>query len=405
MDLRARLGALSERDFRLLFSSTTVSVLGDSAAGIALAFAVLDLTGSAADLGLVLAARQIMQAVLLLVGGVWADRLPRQWILFAAALVQGGAQAATAGLLLAGKASIAQLVVLQMVYGVGGGFDMPASIGVVPQTISPARLQQANALLQLSRSAISVVGPALGGVLVVTGSPGLALAFDAATFFVAALLLATIRLHGSEPRGERSGFLRELRDGWSEFRSRTWLWTTVVLFGICNFVFASYFVLGPVVAKRYLGGAGAWATVVSCFAAGSVVGGVVALRLRPARPLLASVLASSLLITQLAALALRVPVAVLAGVAAIAGIGIAVHLTLWFTVFHEQVPEQAMSRVSSYDALGSFVLIPFGYAVAGSMSALVGVATTLWGAAAISVACVAAMVALPSVRALRPMRL
>jgi MFS family permease len=132
-----------------------------------------------------------------------------------------------------------------------------------------------------------------------------------------------------------------------------------VFFGIGNFAGASYFVLGPLVAKQSLGGAGAGATIVSAFGIGTVIGGFVALRLRPRRPLLASCVAAIPYGIPMLAIALDLPVPALVTVSAVAGAGIAVHLGLWFTVFQQQVPEHARSRVSSYDALGSFVLLPF----------------------------------------------
>ena len=400
MDLRARLGALAERDFRLLFSSTTVSSLGDGVATIALAFAVLEVSGSATDLGLVLAARQITDAAVVLAGGVWADRLPRQRVLLAAASVQGAAQAGSAVLLLGGRASIVALAGLQVLYGAAHGFVIPASTGLVPQTISAERLQEGNALLGLSRSTMQILGPALGGIIVVAGSPGTALAVDAGTFAVAAGLLGGLRVRRAEQR-ERRSFLHELREGWDEFFGRTWLWTTVVLFGIGNLVFSSYFVLGPLVAKEELGGAGAWATLSTCFGAGAVIGGLAALRLRPRRPLLVSILATSPIVAQLAGIAVPLPVPALAAIAALSGAGLAIHLALWFTVFQQHVPAEAMSRVSSYDALGSFVLIPLGSAVAGPVADQAGVTTTLAGAAAINAACIVAMLTLPSVWAIR----
>ena len=189
LPLRDRLGALQERDFRLLFTATTITTLGDAVAGIALAFAVLDLTHSATDLGIVIAVRQAVNTGTVLLGGVVGDRLPRSLVLVLASLVQGVAQTATAGFILSGSATIAWLVGLQALYGAGSGFVLPSEVGLIPQTVSGERLQQANALQGLTRNVVFVLGPALGGVLVVAGSPGVALAIDAASFFVAAVVL------------------------------------------------------------------------------------------------------------------------------------------------------------------------------------------------------------------------
>jgi MFS family permease len=394
-----RLGALVEREYRLLFSATTITSLGDAVASIALAFAVLEI-GSATDLGLVFAARQLTNAVVLLFGGVLSARLPRNLVLVGASLIQGLTQAATAAVVLSEHNSIALLVGLAAIYGVGGGLVVPAEVGLVPQTVSAARLQQANALQGISRSAVRVLGPALGGVLVVAGSPGVALAIDAASFFVCALLLGLIRV---PPRSELvpHHFFAELREGWHEFTSRTWLWSTVVLFGIGNVFFMFWSVLGPAVAKARLGGAGGWATILTVGGVGAVAGGLIALRHRPPRPLVACILSPLLFVLQLVALALHAPVWVVAAAAFAAGAGISVHLTLWFTIFQRAVPERAQSRVSAYDALGSFVLNPLGAAIAGPVAVLLGTEGALWLAVAAILLCNASMLLIPAVSTIR----
>ncbi len=401
MHLQGRLGPLAEREYKRFFFASTISSFGDRVGVLALVFAVLGLTGSGTDLGLVLAARQVMEAAVLLAGGVWSDRLPRQWILVGAATVQAISQASVAALLLGGWASIPALIGLQALYGVGGGLVVPATVGLVPQTVPTERLYQANALLSLSRNTMGIVGPAVGGIVIVAASPSLALAVDAATFVAAGLLLTTLSIPRRARAGEHALFLHELRLGWREFASRTWLWSTVTLFGVSNFVFAAWVVLGPVIALKHLGGAGAWAIVGASSGVGAVIGGLLALRLRPQRPLFVSVVLAGATVLELAALALHAHTAVLSAVALLAGAAIAIHLTLWVTVLQQHIPEGAQSRVSSYDELGSFLLIPLGLALAGPASNLLGMGVTLWGAAAISAVCIATMAAIPSVRALR----
>jgi MFS family permease len=400
--LRERLGPLAEKPFRFLFGATTVSTFGDAIGHIALAFAVLALPDAgASELGVVLAARSLTNALVVVAGGVVSDRLPRNVVLVGASLVQGTALALTAVLILTGAASVWSLVLLAVVYGAGSGLVIPAEVGLVPQTVSASRLQQANALQGLSRSTLGIIGPALGGIFIVAGSPGAALAIDAATFFVAAALFAGIRIDlGAQEQKE--GFFRELAEGWREFTRHSWLWSTVLLFGISNLVWVgSWAVLGPVIAKEELGGAGAWATVLSMFGVGAVVGGLVALRYKPKRPLLASVLVAWPLLLQLLCLALVAPVWALSTASFCAGAGIALHLTLWFTVFQREIPEHAQSRVSSYDALGSFVLIPLGMAAAGPVADQIGLQTTLWGSFGIALVCQLTIALIPSVRAIR----
>jgi len=401
LPLRERLGPLHEREFRLLFAGTTITTVGDRLAGIALAFAVLDV-GSATDLGIVLGTRQAVEAVVLVFGGVLSDRLPRNLVLVGASLLQGAAQAATAAVILTGHASLAWLIVLVALYGLGAGMVVPAEVGLVPQTVSAGRLQQANALQGMSRSIVGVLGPAVGGTLVALGSPGIALGVDAVSFVVCAVLLAQIRIPARAAEAVRTSYLRELRDGWNEFTAHTWLWSSVGVFGFSNmFYVGCWAVLGPEIADQELGGAGAWALILSAGGVGAVLGGLVAMRVRPARPLLASVLAPLPMTLPLVGLALGLPVWAIAGLNLLGGVGLSVHLTLWFTVFQREIPERAQSRVSSYDALGSFVLIPLGMAFVGPIAAVTGNTAALWLAVAVFVGATAVIAAIPSVRAIR----
>jgi MFS family permease len=399
--LRAAVGALAERNFRLLFASSTISGLGDGISVVALVFAVLQVSDSAIALGLVIAARQIADAAIVLAAGVWADRLPRHLVLIAVAIVQGAAQAITGALVITGSATIAMLVVLQAIYGLAEGFYLPASTGLIPATISPGRLQQANALLGLSRNATRIVGPAIGGAIVAAGSPGSALLIDAASFAAGALLLLPLRLPKRDEVVETKSFLTDLRQGWYEFRRQTWIWTTIVFFGIGNFAYASYYVLGPIVAKRDLGGAPAWAALTAAFAIGALVGGLLALRIRPKKPLAASCMAAWVFLLQPLGMGLGLPLSVLIVFSALCGCGLAIHIALWFTVFQQNVPEESLSRVSSYDSFGSFVLLPLGAALAGPIAAVVGVQETLLAAAVVIAITQLIVYAQPSVHAIR----
>lgn len=398
--MRERFGALAERDYRLLFSATTITTVGDRLAGIALAFAVLEI-GSATDLGLVFAVRQVAEASVLVLGGVLSDRLPRNLVLVGASFVQGVAQAGTAAVVLTGGGSVALIMALQGLYGAGGGLVVPAEVGLVPQTVSPGRLQQANALLGLSRNLTGILGPAIGGALVVAGSPGTALGIDAVSFIVCAAILARIRITPRAEGNEKTGFIHQLREGWQEFSSRTWLWASVVLFGIGNLGLCAWIILGPVVAKADLGGAGAWGTILAIGGVGAVVGSVIAMRIRPRRPLVACTLAAVPLAGQLLVLLVAPSVWLLSVAAFVAGAGVAVHLTLWFTLFQREIPEHARSRVASYDVLGSFVLMPIGFAIVGPLSDAIGVSETLWLSLGVLLTTWALILSLPSVWALR----
>jgi MFS family permease len=392
--LRRRLGLLAERDFRSLFLSGTISALGDAMALVALPFAILD-HGSVTELGIVLAGRQAASAGALLAGGVLADRFPRNRILAIAALGQGSVQAVTAAVILGGSAPLAVLLPLQIVWGLGDGCVQPTTTGLIPQVVSDERLQQANALFQTARSGMLTAGPAFGGIAVALGSPGTALVADAATFFVAATLLIGMSVRPLPEDHERSGFLRELRDGLRAFTAATWLWTSAIGFGIGNLVTQTLFVLGPEVSKTHYGGAGVWAAASSAFSIGMIVGGLVAIRLRPSRPFIASIAASTLVGTQQLAFGLRPPAAIVVAVSVVAGIGLAIHLSLWFTVFQREVPQALQSRVASVENLFSFVLNPLGTALAGPLAVALGVTTTLIAGGAVAAVANLALLAIP----------
>jgi predicted MFS family arabinose efflux permease len=400
--LRSRLGPLEERDFRLLFLGRTTSMLGSAFAPVALAFAVIDdLDGSASQLGLVLSAIWVPQVVFILVGGIWGDRLPRQRVLVGTDLVMAATQGTVAALLLAGTAEIWHLVALQVVRGVATAFFFPASTGLVPQVISEPRLLQANALLRLSHNGVMIVGAAAGGLAVAAVGSGWALAFDAATFLGSAAFLVRIRIP-ARARATGSTMLRELREGWAEFRSRTWLWAIVVQAMFINgFAHGAFLVLGPIVANESLGGAKAWGVIVACQSAGLVVGGLIVLRARPSRLLLVASLAIFLTAPVYVLLAETAPVAVIAAGAFVTGIGLEVFGVLWDTSLQQEIPRDRLSRVSSYDALGSFVCIPIGLSIAGPIADAIGVEATLYLAAGVVVVATALVLLVRDVRTLR----
>ncbi len=387
-----------------MFVGRVTSYAGSTFALVALPFAVLSLTGSATDVGFVAAARTAPQVVLLLAGGIWADRLPRHALMVGTNAVNALAQAITAALLLSGTAQIWHLVVLQAIAGGAAAFFFPASTGLVPETVSAAHLQEANALLRLALNLSNMGGAAAAGFLVAGVGPGWAIVVDAGSFVVSALFLAAMRL----PRGERveaPNFVRELALGWREFRSRTWLWVIVVAFAFLNAVDVGGFnVLGPVVAKRSLGGPAVWGLIVTAESLGLIAAGVLMLRWRPDRILFvgaAGVLASA---PQFALLAMHAPVALIAASALTAGFGVEVFGVLWDTAMQQQIPHDRLSRVYSYDALGSFAVIPVGAAAAGPVAAAVGLRATLWGCGVLVLLCTLAMIAVGDVRTLRRTR-
>jgi predicted MFS family arabinose efflux permease len=394
-----RFGALGERDFRLLYIGRVVSITGDKVAPVALAFAVLGLTDSAVDLGYVLSARVVAMVVFLLVGGVWADRLPRRATLIGTDLLRFATQGLTAILLLAGWAEVWQLIVLQAIAGAGQAFFRPASTGLIPDTVSRARLQQANALLGMSEHATTIFGPAIAAAIVATVGPGWAIGLDALTYAVSALFLVRLRVDESRRRRPRGTFVADLGEGWAEFRSRRWLVALVGEYALYHLaVFAPFYVLGPTLAARDLGGAAAWGVIMTAFGAGAIAGGVAGLRLQPTRPLLVVAALFALHALPLVALALTDIVALIGATTFLAGVTSAFAAAIWETTLQERVPAEALSRVSSYDWLGSMAFLPLGYALVGPLAEWLGVEAVLIVGAALQLASVPVLLAMSSIR-------
>lgn len=397
---RIPLGVLQEREFRLFFTGQLVSLLGDAVTPFALAWAVLDLTGSARDLGFVIAAKTAPLVIFLLVGGVFADRLPRRSVMLTADVARMAIQAATAALLLSDTARIWELIVLQALAGTGTAFFNPASTGLTPMTVSAERLQEANALRGMSAGLTQFAGPALAGILIVTVGPGYALAIDAASFGVSAFYLARLHLppHVSLPP---QSFARDLLDGWRDFVARTWVWLIVVSASLGNMMSSVWLVLAAVWVKGGHGGAGAWTAILVVSAIGALAAGATALRIKPRRPLLLASVAIVPNAVPIVLLALELPWETLVVAELVTGFGNMLFNTLWETTLQQHIPPASLSRVSAYDWFGSLLCQPLGLALAGVAAAGIGMSRTLWIAAAVDLAAVAAILAAPSVRHLQ----
>ncbi|GAC1445069.1 MAG: MFS transporter [Mycobacteriales bacterium] len=384
----ARRGVLRGREFRLLFAGQSVSAIGDRLVMVALPFAVLSLPHTGlTDVGLVLGSSALTLALFVLVGGVWGDRLPRQKTMLASDVVRGLAQAATAALLLTHTAHVWQLVVLQMAYGAAEAFFRPAALGLIPQVVPAADIQPANALMGLSANLGMVAGPAVAGLLVAVAGPGTALAIDAATFVVSAAALSLMRPRPLERAEEPASFLTELSGGWRAVRSRTWVWSLILLFSSYHFlVLPALFVLGPAVANTDRGGAAAWGIISTGFGVGAVLGSLLALRWRPRRPgiVVAGALCLGALQCSIVVSPLSTPL--VTAFEAVTGVGVIVCFTVWETALQERIPAQAQSRVSSFDYLGTLCLMPLGYLLLGPVAGALGNRPTAALASAVTLA-------------------
>lgn len=398
--MRVAVAPLRHRDFRLLFLGRLTSLAGSAVAHVAFAFAVLGIGGTAGDLGLVLAAGTIPQLLFVLVGGVVADRLPRHIVMVAADVVAGLVQLTTATLVLTGRAEIWQLAALNMVRGTASAFFAPASSGITPQTVPAAELQSANALLRLTQSATTVLGAMLGGLLVAAVGPGWALMWDGLTYLAGGAFIGAMRVRAAIRDGA-SDFLGELREGWSEFSARTWLWAIVAAASLGNMAFGmGWVVLGPVVAEERLGGAAGWGFISGAGAIGFVVGGLVALRIRPRRILRIAVAFLLISCAGMAALALGLPVWAVAVASLFTGLGLEIFSVFWDLSLQQQIPNDRLSRVSAYDWLGSLAALPVGMALAGPLADAVGIETAIWFAVGLWVVPNVLLLAVKDVRTL-----
>jgi len=399
MGWRQDLAVLRQRDVRLFVTSRFISILGSTIAPVALVFAVLDVSPSPSSVGLVLAARSIPNIVFLLVGGVISDRLPRHLVILVANTISGLTQASAAVLVLTGHATIWQLAAIEAVNGAASAFVMPAMAGVLPAIVSKSDLPQAMAISGFARSSAMIGGGAVAGVIVGLTGPGVGLAVDAATFLIAAALISRLKL--PPVVRQASSMITDLREGWTEFASRQWVWVVVLAFGLLNVLYtACYQTLGPVIADRTFGRA-AWGVVSACFGAGLVIGGLVMLRLKPRYPLRAGMAGMLLAAPMILCLALFPHAVAVAAAAFVMGLGFEIFGIGWETALGQHVPLDKLSRVSSYDMLGSFIASPVGQLTVGYVAAALSIkAVELYGLT-LYVLIIAATLVVPSIWNLR----
>ena len=399
--MRFKRGPLAEREFRLLLTGRTLSFFGTAMSNVAVAFAILDLTGSKADVGYVLAAQQLPKAVFLLLGGVWADRLPRHRVMVATSAISGAAQCASAALLLSHEAGVAVLAALAAVNGSASAFFTPASRAALPATVPEGLLQPANAMLRLAQNGTLIVGTAAAGALVAVAGPGYAILVDGLTYFGGSAFVGAMRPRDGDVPAPRTNVLSELREGWDAFRSRTWLWTIVVQFSFVNAVQSgSLNVLGPAIAKARLGGPAVWGAILAAQAIGYVVTGFLMLRLRVKRLLFFGTVCVFPMALPLLALARPLSALAIGVCAFLGGASLEVFGVAWYTVLQRETPRHLLSRVSAWDDFGSIIFVPLGLAAAGPVSEAIGARATLLGSAAIIVVTTALVLLVRDVRRL-----
>ena len=386
--------------FRNLFAARFLTVLGNGIAPIALAFAVLDIGGSVSDLGVVVASRSIFNVLFLLLGGVLADRYSRSRVLVSSSLVAAVSQAMVAWSVLDGSATVIGLALLGALNGAAAGIALPASSALIPQTVPAQKLREANAFLQAGIYGGTVIGASLGGILISYVGPGWGLAIDALGFAAAAPLYSLIRVTRLDAGTSQSNILQDLKEGWKEFASRAWVWAIVVQFTIINAAFSGVMmVLGPVIADASFGRAH-WGMIIASQSVGLIVGSSLALRWRPRRDLFIGVMLMSFCALPIFMLSQLAATSWLMAAFFMAGVTFGLFGVAWAQSLQTHIPPEKLARVYAYDAVGSFVAIPFGELIAGPLALQYGTSNVLLVSAVAVVIATAGACLVPAIRRL-----
>ncbi|ADB34818.1 major facilitator superfamily MFS_1 [Kribbella flavida DSM 17836] len=393
--------SLWSANFRLYFAARTTSLLGDAMIPVALSVGVLDAGYGATGVGYALGAWLAAVALCMLFGGVLADRFTPRRMMVLADFARFVLQAITAALFAFGTPSLVLIVLLQFLSGAATAMFQPGVASMVPQVADD--VQRANGTLRIAESMASVLGPALAGVLVGLAGPAVVFALYAATYAVSGVCLLALRL-GTAPVARSASFFTELAEGWQAFRARTWLWAVIAIFG-----FYGCFVVGvslPIGAELVIGhlGSTALGLGLAAFGAGGAIGGTLAIRFRPRRPLAVGAIGWALFAIYPVVPAVRPELSVLMAGWAVAGAGIAFWSVLWSTTVQTQVPPELLNRVYAYDVAGSLVTMALGRTVAGPLAGLTGEVPLMVFATGVGLLCAAALLVVPATRRLRVIR-
>ena len=389
------------RDFRLLLLGQSASTIGDRLVFVALALYVTGI-GSPSDVGIVLACHAVPLVGFLLIGGVWADRLPRHLVVVSTDLIRFGLHGLLAALIFTGAVEIWHIAVIEACFGTAEAFYRPAFTGLVPQTVPEDEIQPARAAFGTVETIAEFLGPALATALVLGVGPGFAFALDAATFLVSAAFLVRLEPRRRGEPGVRTKVLAELRDGWSEVRSRTWIWVIVAVFSLGLLTaFGPWMTLGPTISIEHYDTRAVYGILASAMGAGTIAGALIGFRWRPRYPMRAGMLLELPLPVALGCFGIGLPVALLVPTFVFTGTGIALFDIWWHTALAERVPPHMLSRVTAYDWMGSLALLPIGYVLAGPLGEALGAVEVLSVGSLIALAALAAALAVRDVRELR----
>jgi MFS family permease len=387
----------TERDFRVFYAGYATSLLGTAMSRIALTFAVLASGGTAADLGVVFAAAVFPQVLVTLGAGVLADRVGRRPVMLVTDAARMTVQGALAAALFVGAPPLWLFIVLSALLAMGEGFFNPGLAGLRAEIVPPGKLPDANAMLAVVQSAAAIAGPALAGMLIALTSPAVVIALDAATYGASVLALARLRIGPASP--PRQSPWRDLRESVAVFTGQAWLWVITLQFALFNLLtWAPYLLIGPILARQYLGGAAAWGAISAAYASGAVAGGLALVGRKPRRPLVVATIGTFGFPVPCLLLALHAPLYVVAAGAAAAGVGSGLSGTLGMTVSQQRIPPAMLARISAITLTGSYALGSAGWVVIGPLAGIVGPGRLLAVAAGYGVASSAVVLALPAIR-------
>lgn len=391
--------------FRTLLIARIISNIGNGLGPIALAFGVLSLEGATpTSLSIVMAAQLVPLVAFMLFGGVLADRYPRALVAGTSDIFLSGFIVANGVMLINGSATVMSLAIIAFINGSLNALWWPAFAGLIPEVVPEEDLQSANSIVGLGANAANIAGTVAGGIIVAGIGAGWAMVTDGVSFFIAGILVFTLRKFGKtkDTTEHTPSVFEDLAHGWKEFSSRSWVVTVVAGYSILAMIFESLLgVVGPVHAEQELGGPKPWSYILAALAVGMMAGVLVSLKVRPKRPLLIALIAQLGVATWIFTIGVTNWIPLIMVSAFFAGIALDFFFVLWQTAMQSNIPRESLSRVSSYDAFGSLVFAPFGLVIAGPITEKIGTEQTLIAMAIIFAVVLAAMLSVASVRNLR----
>jgi len=397
-----RVPVFAIRDFRLLFADRLLAPAAFAFSLVGVSFAVLAATGgSTSRLSYVLAAQIAPSLIFVLLGGVIADRIAPQKVIIAGNLMMAAGEGTFGILTLAGHPALWQMIGLECLTGTGMALFYPASSALLPRLVPADLLQEASAVSRLAMNGAQMGGAVLAGFVVAAIGPGWALVICGFGLVGTVPLMLSLRVTAHE-REHQPGMLRELREGWSEFRSHTWLWVCCAQFAVVLAAwYGAFGVLGPVVARAHLGGPASWGAISGAESLGLITGGVISLRFTPRRPMLFVVLIGGFIAISPLSLAMLWPLAAICAASFALGTAMEIMMVQWTVALARNIPPEKLARVSSYDLFGSVMAMPVGAVLAGPIAAWAGVSATQYGAAALIVIAAALALIPRDIRTLR----